>query len=139
MDREPIIVPKSPTTTLPDPQVVPDAEPRERRVHSTEYKLAILAEVDQCQRGETAALLRRERLHSSHLSDWRALRAQNLLGSSRSAPGPAPKLTAEQRRIEQLERDKAALERKLEIAEGCVELQKKLSHLLERASSENDS
>lgn len=141
MDRESVIVPKSSSVALPDAQVLPapSAERRTRRLHSVEYKLAILAEADQCQHGEVAALLRRERLHSSHLSDWRRLRDTEGLALSKSTPGPTPKLTPEQRRIQQLERDNARLQRRAEIAEGCVELQKKLNHLLEQAQSENDS
>jgi hypothetical protein len=51
-----------------DPEVVPMAR---RRQFSRAYKLRILAEVAQCQRGEVGALLRREGLYSSLLSKWR--------------------------------------------------------------------
>ncbi len=62
-----------PQTALPDSQVVPDSnlEKRVRRDFSPEYKLKVLAEADACQRGEIGVLLRRERLYSSQLRQWR--------------------------------------------------------------------
>ena len=63
--------------TEPDPQVVPTAE---RRKFSTEYKLRILAEADECtERGAIGALLRREGLYSSHLEKWRKQREHGAL------------------------------------------------------------
>lgn len=135
-------MPKPDTTELPDAQVVADPalERRRRRTYSTEYKLSILAQADAAEHGEVGALLRREGLHSSHLSDWRrTLAAGGPEALAKSAPGPVPKLSAEQREIDKLRRDKAALERKLEIAEGCIELQKKLAHLLDQANGASDS
>jgi hypothetical protein len=56
----------------PDPEV---PEKAKRRRFSAEYKLAILREADACtQPGQIGALLRRERLYSSHLVDWRRQR-----------------------------------------------------------------
>jgi len=53
----------------PDPEV---PEKARRRRFSAEYKLAILREADRCaEPGQIGALLRRERLYSSHLVDWR--------------------------------------------------------------------
>src|SRR5688500_15288397 len=56
----------------PDPEV---PEKAKRRRFSAEYKLAILGEADRCtEPGQIGALLRRERLYSSHLVDWRRQR-----------------------------------------------------------------
>ena len=64
----------------PDPQVVPKAK---RRRFSGEYKLRILAEADDCrERGGIGALLRREGLYSSHLTDWRKQRDRGELSKS---------------------------------------------------------
>jgi len=52
---------------VPDPQVMARAG---RRRFSRAYKLRILAEAEQCQRGEIGALLRREGLYSSMLNKW---------------------------------------------------------------------
>jgi transposase-like protein len=51
-----------------------------RRVFSAEYKLAILAEYDACsESGEKGAILRREGLYSSLITDWRRQQRQGLL------------------------------------------------------------
>ena len=47
-------------TSHPDPEVVTKAG---RRQFNRAYKLRILAEVEQCRRGEVGALLRREGLY----------------------------------------------------------------------------
>lgn len=57
-----------------DPELVERAK---RRRFTSEYKLRVLGEADACkQAGEVGALLRREGLYSSHLAQWRKLRAQ---------------------------------------------------------------
>ena len=43
---------------------------------------------------------------------------------SKSVPGPKPKLTAEQREMERLRRENERLSKKLDIANGCLALQK---------------
>ena len=53
----------------PDPEV---KEQGTRRQFSNEYKLRILKEADACKkRGDLGRLLRREGLHTTHLSTWR--------------------------------------------------------------------
>ncbi len=56
----------------PDPELV---ERPKRRRFTTEYKLRILRETDACTKpGDVGALLRREGLYSSLLSEWRKRR-----------------------------------------------------------------
>ena len=134
-------MPKPIAIALPDTQVVPEPmlEKRTRRIFTTEYKLRIIAQADQCQRGELGALLRRERLYSSQLRDWRKQLAQGgEQALSKTAPGPQPKLTAEQRELEKLRRENARLTRKLEIANGCLDLQKKALQMLEQVNNGDD-
>ena len=134
-------MPKPVASSLPDSQVVPEPmlEKRTRRRFSTEYKLRIIAQADQCQHGELGALLRREHLYSSQLQDWRKQLAQGgEQALSKSAPGPQPKLTAEQRELEKLRRENARLTRKLEIANGCLSLQKKVLQMLDQVNSGDD-
>ena len=71
-------MPKPIVSSMPDAQVVPDPmlEKRSRRQFSTEYKLRIIAQADQCRRGELGALLRRENLYSNQLQAWRNQLAQ---------------------------------------------------------------
>ena len=78
------------------------------------------------------ALLRREGLYSSHLSNWRReLDAQDEAALQAKRRGPKPSLSkAEARKIEVLERDVARLRKKLERAEHIIAAQKKLCELL---------
>ena len=129
-----------PASYLPDTEVkpTPALEKRTRRAFSTEYKLQILSEADQCARGELGALLRREKLYSGQLQQWRRdFAEQGVDGLSKSAPGPRPLKTAEQRCIEQLEKENAKLTRKLQLANDCLGLQKKLLSILDRADDGN--
>ena len=119
----------------PDPEVVPKAK---RRRFSAEYKLRILREADACDKpGEIGALLRREGLYSSLLSDWRRQRDDGALaGLSAKKRGPKP--TPEARRVADLERENARLRHRLEQAETIVEVQKKLAALLQKLPESSD-
>src|SRR5216117_4564333 len=94
----------------PDPEV---PEKAKRRRFSAEYKLAILREADRCtQPGQIGALLRRERLYSSHLVDWRRQRdtgALQALARKRGRP-PADPAAGE---LTRLRRDNQRLAAKL--------------------------
>jgi transposase len=134
-------MPKS-ISERPDIQVTPEPalEKRTRRQLTPEYKLRIIAEADGCKYGELGALLRREKLYSSQLSDWRREFAENgVAGLSKSAPGPAASRTPEQRRIDQLEKENDRLNRKLDIANDCLDLQKKALSMLDRMSNGKDA
>jgi len=134
-------MPKS-ISERPDTQVIPEPalEKRTRRQFNTEYKLRIINEADACEYGELGALLRREKLYSSQLSDWRREFAENgVAGLSKSAPGPTASKTPEQRRIDQLEKENDRLNRKLEIANDCLDLQKKALSMLDRLSNGKDA
>jgi transposase len=61
----------------PDPE---SFEKPKRRRYSAEYKVRILKEADACTKsGELGALLRREGLYSSLLSNWRSQRDSGAL------------------------------------------------------------
>jgi len=127
---------KSKTEVKPEPAL----EKRTRRTFSAAYKLRILTEADACKYGELGVLLRKEKLYSSQLREWRKEFAQRgEAGLSKTAPGPKPLKTAEEKRIEQLERQNAQLQKKLHIAEGCLDLQKKALSLLDQMSNGNDA
>ena len=119
----------------PDPEVVPKAK---RRRFSAEYKLRILREADACtESGEIGALLRREGLYSSLLSDWRRQRDDGALaGLSAKKRGRKP--TPEARRVADLERENVRLRHRLEQAETIVEVQKKLAALLQKLPESPD-
>ena len=62
-----------PMDTIPDPEV---PERPTRRHFGAAYKVAILDELDQAtEPGSKGAILRREGLYSSHVTEWRRLRA----------------------------------------------------------------
>lgn len=93
----------------------------------------MLAEVDACTKaGEIGAMLRREGLYSSHLVEWRRARDSGALaGLTPRKRGPAAKVPHPlERKVVELQRDNARLQRRAERAEGLVELQKKVSELL---------
>lgn len=118
----------------------PTLEKRSRRVFTPEYKLKIIQQADACQRGEIGPLLRREKLYANQLSQWRREFAENGFdGLSKSAPGPKSALTAEQRRIAQLEREVAALRKQIAVKDGCLGLQKKALDMLEQWNNEHSS
>jgi transposase-like protein len=112
---------------VPDPAVEAKAK---RRRFTAEYKLRILREVDRAKgSGEVGAILRREGLFSSHLTQWRRDR-DRVAKAGLSARKRGPKGRVEDPRIKQLEREKARLERKLQRAEAIIAIQKKASELL---------
>ena len=105
---------------------------RSRRKFTAAEKLRILKEAAACTgRGEVEALLRREGIYSSHLSNWRQqLNLRGSEGLKAGKPGRKPKLDAKDRRIQELERKTAHLERELLISQKLIELQKKVAELL---------
>ena len=76
--------------TDPDPEVPAKAQ---RRRFPAEYRLRILMQADACKKpGELGALLRREGLYSSLLTNWRRQREQGALQDMRGRRrGPKPR------------------------------------------------
>ncbi len=103
-----------------------------RRRFTAEYKLRILREADASSRaGEIGALLRREGLYSSNLTQWRKQRERGELeGLSRNRGPSAKPRNPLADKVRVLERENAQLKVRAERAEGLVELQKKVSEIL---------
>ena len=119
----------STAASRPDPEV---PEKAKRRQFSAEYKLGILKEADGCQEpGQIAALLRREGLYSSHLTEWRRARREGSLKALAKPRGPKGRgrdpVTIEN---EQLRKENAGLRQRLKQAETILDIQKKASELL---------
>jgi len=134
-------MPKPVSEDLPDSKVTPDPklEKRGRREFPPEYKLKIIAQADACAHGELGPLLRKEGLYNGQLKQWREeLKNGGVAGISKSAPGPKSKVSAEQREIEQLRKQVDKLTNKLNIANGCLELQKKALAMLDLTSNGKD-
>ena len=117
------------TTTRPDPEVPARAK---RRRFTARYKLRILEEADACQApGEVGALLRREGLYSSQLTQWRRARREGTLKALSKPRGPKGRRRDEVAvEIEQLRKENARLRRRLEQAQTILEIQKKASEIL---------
>jgi transposase len=114
----------------PDPEVPGNPVRPRRRQFTAAYKLRILREADQCAVGQIGALLRREGLYSSHLTNWRHQRAQGDLTALAPQRRGRPATSSEQREVAQLRAENARLVRKLAAAETVIEVQKKLASLL---------
>ena len=105
-----------------------------RRTFTARDKLRILAEVDTARGtpGGIGAVLRREGLYSSALSDWRRQRDAGAFAALHPVPRgpkttPLHPLAAEHAR---LLRDNKRLTQRLERAEAIIDLQKKVAALL---------
>ena len=117
--------------TIPEPEV---RERAVRRRFTAEYKLRILKKAESCtERGQLGALLRREGLYSTNLIAWkRQLEKGTLEAMSPRKRGPKGKRPdPSARRIAELERENQRLEKKLRQAETIIEVQKKVSEILQ--------
>ena len=115
----------------PDPEVPAKAR---RRQYSAAYKQRILEEAERCNvPGEIGAMLRREGLYSSLLSSWRRQRDSGALEAlkPKKRGRKTRSVDPQAKRIAELERETRRLREKLEKAETIIEVQKKLSRLLE--------
>ncbi len=111
----------------PDPELV--ERPR-RRYFSAEYKLRILREVEACSRpGEIGALLRREGLYSSLLTEWRRAREVGALEALARPRGRRPAHPLEVENAE-LRRRAERAEAELAKARRVIEVQGNVSALL---------
>jgi transposase len=111
----------------PDPELV--ERPRRRRF-SAEYKLRILREADACVKpGEVGALLRREGLYSSLLTEWRRQRERGSLAAF-ERPRGRPKADPREAQIAALQRRLQRAEVELEKARRVIEVQGNVSALL---------
>lgn len=124
-------------------EVIPRAENdrQQRRRWSKDEKLRILREAQACtERGAITALLRREGIYSSHLTDWRRqFEAHGEEGLAAKKAGRKAKRTAEGVRLEKLERKTLRLEHELKVARAVIELQKKAHEVLGLALPKTDA
>ena len=126
--RRPTMV-SAPAAASPELSVRP-----RRRKFTAKEKLRILGEIDRAAGipGAIGAIMRREGLYSSAITDWRRQReagAYEGLSPVKRGPKPVPvhPLSAEHAR---LQRDYKRLEKRLERAEAVIDIQKKLAPLL---------
>jgi transposase-like protein len=116
----------------PNPEVLERSSGR--RQFSAKYKAKILAEYDALPRLERGALLRREGLYSSLITGWREQRDK---GAEQGLARPAGRQKADpkDREIVTLKRKNERLESELDRSKKVIEIQVKLSALLETLAS----
>ena len=121
-------------TTDPDPEV-PERASGPRRFPAA-YKARILAEYDTLSKAEKGALLRREDLYSSLLNEWRKQRDR---GVEEALARPAGRQAGDPRdkEIARLKQRAERLESELGKAKKVIEIQGKLSALLEELATDS--
>lgn len=92
---------------------------------TAQEKLEVLLEAARLDEEELGAFLRRKGLHEAHLAQWR----QRVLAGLEEAAVRSPKVSAEARRIRELERELGRKEKALAEAAALLVLQKKVRAL----------
>lgn len=115
--------------TGPDPEVL--AKPKRRRFTAA-YKARMVEEAQRCtESGQIGALLRREGLYSSALTQWRRQYQAGALGALQDDQrGRKRTRDARDQQLERLQRDNERLNQKLRQAELIIEIQKKVAAML---------
>jgi transposase len=111
----------------------PAARPR-RRTFTAEKKLELLAEYDAADRDGKGALLRREAIYTSHISEWRKARDRGSL----HAPAARRRKSAEQVELERLRKRNEKLEAELAKTKLALDITGKAHALLELLSESAD-
>ena len=121
-----------PTSKKTEVVAAPENDRRQRRHISVNEKKRVLKDAAKCtERGEIAALLRREGLYASQLSQWRKqMEARGEEGLAPQKPGRKPTKDAKDREIEKLKKKAAKLEKDLDLACKLIDLQKKAHEIL---------
>jgi transposase len=117
---------------VPNPEV--PERPRPPRSYSAAYKLRILDEYEQLDKAGKGALLRREGLYTSLISEWRKQRDKGALAALEQRRGRPPTDPRDQQ-LARLQRDNARLREQLDRARKVIEVQGELSALLDRLAN----
>lgn len=125
----PAAAPATPGSATVSPEV--SSKPLRRRFTAA-YKRRVLQEADQCGPGGIAALLRREGLYASNLTNWRKQRESGEIAGLEprkrgKKPVPRNPLANEN---ERLRRENARLQKRVRQAETIIDVQKKLCDVL---------
>lgn len=122
-------------TKVPDPEVPARAK---TRTYSAAYKARILAEYESLDKAGKGALLRREGLYTSLISAWREQR-DRAVKEALARPAGRPKADPRDRELTELRRRNEALQAELDKARKVIEVQGKLSALLEQLATDSQS
>ena len=119
--------------TDPNPEV---PERAKRRSYTAKYKLEILAEYEGLDRDGKGAVLRREGLYTSLISEWRKQRDRGALEALAAKAGRQPLDPVERENV-RLRGRVDRLEEELGTARRVIEVQGKLSALLDELATDN--
>ena len=122
-------------TKVPDPEVPARAK---TRTYTAAYKARILAEYESLDKTGKGALLRREGLYTSLISAWREQRDRGVR-EALARPVGRPKADPRDREVAELRRRNEALQSELDKARKVIEVQGKLSALLEQLATGSQS
>ncbi len=120
--------------TEPDPEVLERA--RGPRRYSAGYKARILEEYERLDKASKGALLRREGLYTSLISEWRKQRDRGALAALTKPAGRQPADPRDQQ-VARLRRENERLQAELAKARKVIEVQGKLSALLEQLATDS--
>lgn len=120
--------------TDPDPEV-PERALGPRR-YSAKYKTRILDEYERLNKAGKGALLRREGLYSSLISVWRTQRDRGALAALAKPAGRRP-ADPRDREVARLRKHNERLSSELDKARKVIELQGKLSALLDQLATDS--
>jgi transposase len=118
----------------PDPEV-PERASGPRR-YSASYKAQILEEYETLDKAGKGALLRREGLYTSLISEWRKQRDRGAMAELAKASG-RPETDPRDREVARLRRRVGDLEAELDKKNKVIEVQGKLSALLEQLATDS--
>jgi transposase len=122
------------TSTDPDPEVPERA--RGPRRYSAKYKARILEEYERLDKADKGALLRREGLYTSLIAEWRKQRDRGALAALAKPAGRQP-ADPRDREVARLRRENQRLAGELDKARKVIEVQGKLSALLEQLATDS--
>jgi transposase len=120
--------------TGPDPEVPERA--RGTRRYSASYKAQILEEYEGLDKAGKGALLRREGLYTSLISEWRKQRDRGALQALAKPAGRQPADPRDQQ-VARLRKENQRLAGELDKARKVIEVQGKLSALLEQLATDS--
>ena len=111
-----------------------------RRTFTAAYKVRIVREYDQAESpGERGALLRREGLYTSHISQWRNSRDTGAENGLAERPAGRPARSAADAENERLRKENEKLSAELARTKAALEVVGKAHALLELLSGSADS
>lgn len=108
----------------------------QRRSFTVDYKLSVVEEYDAGNAESRGALLRREGLHTSHISEWRRKRDAGTLNAQAKT---SKKRGGSQAEVDKLRRRNEQLESELKKSQLALEITGKAHALLEMISESADT